>query len=171
VSRRRSSADELVGLLTQVRLERAYRFAAAVLGTASADAEDAVHDAVVRAWTHWADIRDSSTFDAWFDKIVVNVCRDRMRAQRRVISREREPAGSTLQDTAGLSSGVLSEAFDKLSAEHRIVVALRYLDDSSLEEISRRTNTRLGTVKSRLHYALRALRADYDALMREEQNS
>lgn len=161
-------ADRFVELLSQARLDRAYRFAAVVLGGSSADAEDAVHDAAVRAWTHWADIRDAGAFDAWFDKIVVNVCRDRLRARRRVAEVRMEPA-APYPLSSGAAFGVLSDSFDKLSFEHRIVVALRYLDDLSLDEIARRTNSRLGTVKSRLHYALRALKADYDAARRGER--
>jgi RNA polymerase sigma-70 factor (ECF subfamily) len=164
---RSDQADAFIELLSQARLDRAYRFAAAVLRGSSADAQDAVHDAAVRAWTHWAGIHDAGAFDAWFDRIVVNVCRDRMRARRRITEVRMEPAGPSLL-TSRASFGVLSDSFDKLSSEHRIVVALRYLDDLSLDEIARRTHSRLGTVKSRLHYALRVLRADYDAARRKE---
>jgi len=45
-------------------------------------------------------------------------------------------------------------------------VVLRYYGDLSLEEIADRTGERLGTVKSRLHYGLDALRAAYDAAAR-----
>ncbi|MGC8633881.1 MAG: sigma factor-like helix-turn-helix DNA-binding protein [Candidatus Limnocylindrales bacterium] len=54
-----------------------------------------------------------------------------------------------------------------LSPDHRAVVALRYLGDYSLDEIAARTGQRAGTVKNRLHYALRALRAALDAEARE----
>lgn len=156
-------------LLSQARLDRAYRLAAAVLRGSTSDAEDAVHDAALRAWTHWTDIRDPSAFDPWFDRIVVNICRDRLRAHVRPSTLHLAPDGSqrTMNDR---SFGALGASYDALSPEHRIVVALRYLDDLSLDEISRRTNTKVGTVKSRLHYALRALRADYDALRRSTTN-
>jgi RNA polymerase sigma-70 factor (ECF subfamily) len=50
-----------------------------------------------------------------------------------------------------------------LTPDQRTVVVLRYFSDLSLEEIAERTGERLGTVKSRLHYALEALHAAYDA--------
>lgn len=164
---RDGQADAFIERFSQARLDRAYRFAAAVLGDSSIDAQDAVHDASVRAWTRWADLRDANAFDPWFDRILLNVCRDRLRAQRRIARVRIEPKGMSLPASRA-SLGVLSDSFDRLSPEHRIVVALRYLDDLSLDEIARRTDTRLGTVKSRLHYALRAMRADYDAARRGE---
>lgn len=63
------------------RLDAACRLAAVVLGE-SADAEDAVQDAAIRAWQHSDDLRDLRRFDAWFDRIVLNVCRDRLRVRR-----------------------------------------------------------------------------------------
>jgi RNA polymerase sigma-70 factor (ECF subfamily) len=72
------SADTFEG---QRRLERAYRLASLILLDAS-DAEDATHDAVVKAARAWLALRDRSLADAWFDRIVVNVCRDRLRRRR-----------------------------------------------------------------------------------------
>ena len=48
-------------------------------GSREGDRRDAVHDATVRAWTRFATLRDRSSFDAWFDRILVNGCRDRWR--------------------------------------------------------------------------------------------
>ena len=53
----------------------------------------------------------------------------------------------------------LRDALARLSPDHRTVVVLRYFADLSVEEIADRTGARTGTVKSRLHYALSALRA------------
>jgi RNA polymerase sigma-70 factor (ECF subfamily) len=61
----------------------------------------------------------------------------------------------------------LAGALAELSPDHRLVIVLRFYADLSLEQISARTGERLGTVKSRLHYALEALRAAYDAGSRE----
>jgi Sigma-70 region 2 len=63
---------------TQSRLERAYRLAGLLLRDRT-DAEDAVHDAAVQAWLHWGELRDPERVDAWFDRILVNGCRARMR--------------------------------------------------------------------------------------------
>lgn len=146
--------------LVTARLDAAYRLAAFILAGDRAEAEDAVHDAALRAWQHFGGLRDPDRFDAWFTRIVVNVCRDRL-ARRRVRLVAVDAYGQSSPDHADrvATSDALEEAMRTLTPEHRIVVALRYLDDCSIEEIAARTGERRGTVKSRLHYALRALRA------------
>lgn len=153
--------------LTDRRLARAYRLATLILRR-DGDAQDAVHDAAVLAWTRFDELRDHDRFDAWFDRIVVNECRRRLRRGR---VRELVVDGS---GTPSMSDGsadraerdALRRALDRLTPEHRAVVVLRHLEGQSIGEIAARTGEREGTVKSRLHYALRELRAAYDAVDR-----
>ncbi len=144
---------------SQERLERAYRLASVILRD-GAEAEDAVHDAAVQAWLHWAELRDRERMNAWFDRIVVNACRARLR-RRTIRPLPVDPADPPASDPfAGvLDADVLNRALAGLDAEHRIAVVLRYIADLSPAEIAARTGTREGTVKSRLHYALRRMRA------------
>lgn len=162
---RRSSFERL----TQRRLERSYRLAGVLLRD-ECDAQDAVHDAAVRAWTQWSDLRDPERFDAWFDRIVVNCCRDRLRRAPRT------PRLDPILDVQTTDSpervgraNVLRRALDRLSPDHRIVIVLRYFEELSVPEISVRSGLREGTVKSRIHYALRELRAALDAAERGSQ--
>jgi RNA polymerase sigma-70 factor, ECF subfamily len=153
--------------LTDQRLNRAYRLATLLMRDPS-EAEDAVHDAAVTAWTRFDDLRDRTRFDAWFDRIVVNACRARLR-RRRVRS-------LTTEALANLGAGddaatraerdALRRALEQLKPEHRVVVVLRHAEGHSIATIARLTGEREGTVKSRLHYALRELRAAYDAAER-----
>ncbi len=69
--------------LADRHLSRAYRLAVVVLGS-ELEAQDAVQDAAVAAWDRFVDLRDHSRFDAWFDRILVNGCRDRLRRRGRV---------------------------------------------------------------------------------------
>jgi RNA polymerase sigma-70 factor (ECF subfamily) len=151
--------------LTQARLDRAYRLAATILD-GDAEAQDAVHDAAVQAWTRWATLRDESRFDAWFDRIVVNLCRDRLRrsaiAARKVVE---SMSAADPSDRAGWDDA-LRQAIISLSPDHKIVIVLRFAEDLDIAEVATRTGQREGTVKSRLHYALRELRAAYDAARR-----
>lgn len=152
---------------TQTRLDRAYRLAGLILRDGF-EAEDAVHDAAVQAWTHWVELRDADRMDAWFDRILVNKCRSRIRRRsiRPVVFAD--PADFAGPDAvAGLHErDRLHQALAGLDADHRIAVVLRYVDDLSPAEIARRTGEREGTVKSRLHYALRHLRATLEAAER-----
>ncbi len=151
--------------LTQARLDRAYRLAATILA-GDLEAEDAVHDAAVQAWTRWATLRDERRFEAWFDRIVVNVCRDRL---RRSATSARKIVDSSIDIAPGKVAGedhALRQAMASLSPDHRIVIVLRFGEDLDIAESARRTGQREGTVKSRLHYALREVRAAYDAAHR-----
>ena len=153
--------------LTDGRLLRAYRLASVVLGNPN-DAEDAVHDAAVVAWTRFDELRDHDRFDAWFDRIVVSICRQRLRHDGlRLRGIDPMPGVVRADEAAGRAErDALRQALDRLKPEHRLVVVLRHLEDFSIAEIAARTGEREGTVKSRLHYALRELRAAYDAVER-----
>jgi RNA polymerase sigma-70 factor (ECF subfamily) len=152
---------------SQSRLDRAYRLAGILLRDRS-QAEDAVHDAAVAAWLHWGELRDPERIDAWFDRILVNQCRSRLRRPRlREIPMEEplEVAVST-DFEATQRRDLLRRAVSDLNADHRIVVVLRYLDGLTTGEIATRTGAREGTVRSRLHYALRQMRAYVEAAER-----
>jgi RNA polymerase sigma-70 factor (ECF subfamily) len=154
--------------LADRHLARAYRLAAVLLGS-ELEAQDAVQDAAVTAWERFGGLRDARRFDAWFDRILVNGCRDRLRRRGRVrlidIDGAPEPA-STDGSGSHAERDALRGALARLSAEQRVTVVLRYYADMSVEEIADRTGERIGTVKSRLHYGLQALRAAYEAASR-----
>ncbi len=149
---------------TEERLARAYRLAGVILRDAG-EAEDAVHDAGVQAWLHWSELRDDAKADAWFDRIVVNECRARLRRRRIAPLTVAEPPDRVAPDAyhAFVERDALRSALARLDADHRIVVVLRHVEDLSPAQIAERTGTREGTVKSRLHYALRDLRAALEA--------
>jgi RNA polymerase sigma-70 factor (ECF subfamily) len=78
----RGGSNEVLAALCHRRARSAFRFAGYLLGD-SVEAEDAVQDAVERAFRAWLRLRDEAKFDAWFDRILVNVCRDRARHRPR----------------------------------------------------------------------------------------
>ena len=153
--------------LTQGRIDRAYRLASALLGDPD-EAQDAVHDAAEQAWNGSMDLRDPERFDAWFDRIVVNRCRDRMRRRRVrplfIPDPPDRPGPDPLAES--VERDALARVLAKLDVDHRIVVVMRFGLDLTVAEIAARTGDREGTVKSRLHYALRRLRAAYEAAER-----
>lgn len=151
-------------------LDRSFRLAAVILGDRD-EAEDAVSDAALRAWQHAASLRDPERFEAWFSRILVNVCRDRLRQRRRPPIPAFEPTDAADPFAASVERAALREALAALTAEHRAVVALHYLEGLTAEQIAARLDIPAGTVKSRLHYALAELRAAYDAAAREPQGT
>jgi RNA polymerase sigma-70 factor (ECF subfamily) len=142
-------------------LRRVLGLAGYLLGNV-AEAEDATQEAMAQAWRARRSLRDPAAFDAWLDRIVVNLCRDRLR--RRKVVRMVD-----LEDGAGLEAldpfhdflarDDLASALDALTPDQRVVVVLRFWRDLSLDQIAERLDWPLGTVKSRLHHAVAALRS------------
>jgi RNA polymerase sigma-70 factor (ECF subfamily) len=161
----RASTGELgVDGLVLAHLGAAYRLARAI-HIDDHEAEDAVQEASLVAWRRQGSLRDPARFDAWFDRILVNHCRDRLRKRRRAVQVAAPPIGF---DPAGPrpetgSDADLDQAIDALDVDHRIVVVLRYWQDRTVDDIAARVGIPSGTVKSRLHHALRAIRASLEA--------
>ena len=150
--------------LAEQHLERSYRLAHVILGNA-ADAQDATHDAFVQAWRRWPSLRDPAKFPQWFDRILVNTCRDRLRRSTRFPTQDLSADLTAGHDPTGaaLDRDVIGLALATLSPDHQVVVVLRFYRDLTAEDIARILGIRVGTVHSRLHYALQRLRAALDA--------
>jgi RNA polymerase sigma-70 factor (ECF subfamily) len=151
--------------LADEHLDAAYRLARAILRD-PIEAQDATHDAFVQAWRRWSTLRDASRFEPWFDRILVNICRDRMRRTSRwqttdISSEVALATGDPLAQTD--ERDVLETALATLSPDHQVVVALRYFRDLPVDAIASRLGIPSGTVQSRLHYALKRLHAVLDA--------
>ena len=150
--------------LADEHLDKAYRLARAILRD-PVEAQDATHDAFVQAWRKWDTLRDRSRFEPWFDRILVNTCRNRLRSTRRQATDISAEVAMATGDHAGRTEDrdVVGAAIAALSPDHQVVVALRYYRDLTVDEIARRLDVPSGTVQSRLHYALKHLRAAIDA--------
>jgi RNA polymerase sigma-70 factor (ECF subfamily) len=143
-------ADELAG---------AYRLAGYLLADA-AEAQDAVQEASVRAWRGLANLREREKFHSWFNQILVNVCRTRLRqrSRHRAVDVDEVDLEGADPFRAALARDAIGRALSSLSTELRMVVVLRYWADLSLAEIADRLGIPIGTVKSRHHAALQTLR-------------
>jgi len=154
-------------ILTAARagVDRRFRLAGLLLGNA-VDAEDATQEAMLRAWRSAASLRDPEKADAWLDGILVNICRDRLRRRKvvRFVALSDGATGVTRdQFQAVLDRDEIVRAMRELDADQRIVVVLHYWGGVTLEGIADRLGWPVGTVKSRLHHALRRMRASLDA--------
>lgn len=163
--------------LLDLHLDRSYGLATLILGDRS-DAEDATHDAIEKAWRGFGGLRSPDRFESWFHRILINVCRDRMRSRRPQLSLpDAESPGSTMRPLTTRERDLalrtaerdaLERALVTLGDDQRVCIVLRYFMDLEVEEIASRTGARPGTVKSRLHRAIAHLRAQYDAAARSD---
>jgi len=153
-------SEEAFRRLSTRHVQSAYRLAWAILGNDS-DAEDATQDAFTSAWRQRRTLRNPERFDAWFGRILVNSCRDRLRRRsrtRRLFGGE--PDGvSPDHASSSLDRDELYGAVTALDPDQRIVVMLRFWQDLTVDEIADRLDVPAGTVKSRLHRSMARLRA------------
>jgi len=125
-------------------------------------ARDAVQDAMVRAWKDLPGLRDPDRFDAWLHRLTVNACLDvARRRRRRSIEVELTPmampsVGDSTADVA--ERELVDSALRQLTPESRAVVVLHYYLGMPLPDVAVALRIPLGTVKSRLHRSLRAMR-------------
>jgi RNA polymerase sigma-70 factor (ECF subfamily) len=159
-----STRAEAFRALADRHLDASYRLAQVILGH-RAEAEDATHDAFVTAWRKWSTLRNPALFEHWFDRILVNTCRNRLRhASRRPADDLSAELPFEAVDAYGPmhDRGLLGPAMAELAPDQRVVIALRFFRDLSIDQIAARLGVRQGTVKSRLHRALRGLRISLD---------
>jgi RNA polymerase sigma-70 factor (ECF subfamily) len=155
-------------LLLISRAEQAQRLANWILHD-PASAEDAVQEAALQAWDRRRSLRNVDAFDAWFNKILVNACRQELRRRsRKPLVTEVEPVSDGGQGRL-VARDELTRAIRALTPDEQIVVALRFGRDLTVPQIAAETGMAEGTVKSRLHYALEHLRAALEAERRTEE--
>jgi RNA polymerase sigma-70 factor (ECF subfamily) len=141
-----------------------YRFAYRMLHDREA-AEDVAQETLLRAYRSAARFRAGMCFSTWLLAIAANLCRTELRRR----SRRPECSSDGLEERGApgsvegaalrrLEGERVDRALGALSPDHRLVVVLFYFEGMRQPEIARACGCAVGTVKSRLHYALARLR-------------
>jgi RNA polymerase sigma-70 factor (ECF subfamily) len=156
--------------------QRLYRVARAVLRD-EAEAEDAVQEAYLRAFSGLRDFRGDASIATWLTRITLNECLGRKRKQRPTVGLEAlqsaEVSGAQIIRFPGMNSNsdpersaahmeirkLLESSIDLLPEAFRMVFVMREVEDLSIEETAAALGIRPETVKTRLHRARLMLRA------------
>jgi RNA polymerase sigma-70 factor (ECF subfamily) len=142
-------------------LDRSFAAAVQILRD-QALAEDAVQEAMIRAWRDLPSLRDPERFEAWLRRLVVHACFDEVRRarRRRTAESRAEPRAAMVSDAqvALARRDSVERALAQLSPMHRAALVLRHVQDLSVPEVAEALGIPLGTAKSRLHHAERAVR-------------
>jgi RNA polymerase sigma-70 factor (ECF subfamily) len=133
-----------------------------LLGEA-ATAEDVLQDVWLDVFRGLPRLTESGAFTAWLYRIARDRAYRVLRRRRRTYQALDgcEPAMAPADDTAFSAEDAarVHAALDRLAAEHREVLVLRFLEDLTYDEVARVLGCPVGTVRSRLHYAKQALAA------------
>jgi RNA polymerase sigma-70 factor (ECF subfamily) len=171
IDRARSGDLDAFESIVRARMDAVYRLTAAILGD-EADARDAAQETFVAAWRELPKLRDPERLDAWLQRVAVNASRMTLRARGR--RRVREIPSSqvvALADRAVADHGPeadairLDIALRRLDVDQRAILVLHHLEGRPLAEIADVLDIPVGTAKSRLFHARRAL----ETALRAEQ--
>jgi RNA polymerase sigma-70 factor (ECF subfamily) len=130
-------------------------------------AEDATQQALLSIWQDLPLLRDPARFEAWSYRILLRACYAEGRRTRRWAPNLRVLPDTESSTDDDLSSVVdrdqLERGFSRLSIDHRAVVVLHHYLDLPLDRVADILGIPVGTAHSRLHHAMRGLRAALDA--------
>lgn len=149
-------------------MDAVYPLTAAILGD-EADARDAAQETFVAAWRQLPRLREPDRFDAWLQRVAINAARMTLRARGRrrvreipsshLVARPDPPFTGESADAENLDA-----ALETLPVDQRAILVLHHLEERPLAEIAEILAVPIGTAKSRLFHARRALA---EALRRE----
>ena len=157
---------EAFGILVDRYYDRCLRLATHLLG-AGGDAEDAVQDALLRAYRHLGAYQERDRFSAWLFRIVVNQCRTigaRRRGSHALHLRaaleqgDGEPAVEHPSDREATREE-LERAMARLDADQREAVVLKFTEDMTYDEMAAVTGVGVSALKMRVQRACKRLRA------------
>jgi len=178
---RRGTLDAFEELVARHR-DRIYARAVSMMRNEE-DAVDLSQEAWVKGWQRLKQFQFESSFSTWMTRIVINLCLDQLRRQKRIRSEsiqemddegvaERQLPVVITNPTERLERNELRARIDvalaQLSESHRTVLVLHEFERMEYKEIARAMECSIGTVMSRLFYARRKMASLLAELRRDQ---
>jgi RNA polymerase sigma-70 factor, ECF subfamily len=165
IERARAGDRDAFGTLTAESIDRLYAIAVRVVHDRDR-AEDAVQSALLKAWRDLPSLREPARFEAWLYRLLLRACYDEARRQQVFAA---SVSVVTVEPGEADGSGRFADrdeierAFRRLPIDQRAVIVLHHYQGLPLNEVAATLGIPVGTARSRLHYALRTLRAAVEA--------
>lgn len=149
------------------------------------DAMDVLQDSYIKAWQSLASLKDPASFRAWFGRIVANTAKNTLAKKRPMLfsqlegeNDEGEQFALDIEDeksefqpersyTQKETQELVHELIDSLSDEQRLCILMYHLDDQSIKDIAETFGISENTVKSRLLYGRKAIKAKAEELQKK----
>ncbi|TLS51398.1 sigma-70 family RNA polymerase sigma factor [Paenibacillus antri] len=160
--------EEAFYTLMSSQKERLYRIAYAYLKNED-DALEAIQETTYRAWKTFGRLREARLFPTWIVRILLNCCNDEWKRRKRFAkteSADRADERADAPESRWATRMQVAQAVDRLEPKYKQLIVLKYFEDMTLTEIAETLERPIGTVKTRLHQALRLMRP----LVGEEEN-
>ncbi len=149
------------------------------------DAEDVLQDAYVKAFTNLKDLKDPEKFSSWLGQIVANTAKNALVKKNTVLftdlpadEEEAEPFEEQIPDedvstqpelsyTKEETRQMVDELIDSLSDEQRVCILMYHMEDMPIKEIAETLDCSESTVKSRLNYGRKNLKAKVEEMQKK----
>ncbi|MCR8658872.1 sigma-70 family RNA polymerase sigma factor [Paenibacillus endoradicis] len=122
------------------------------------DAVEAMQELTYRSYRNIRSIKESQYIRTWLTRILINICHDMLRKQKREIPSDLVVDQHLDHRSDQATEIEILDTLTSLNDEQRELIMMKYIEDRSNVDIAQSLNIPEGTVKSRLHYALRKLR-------------
>lgn len=149
--------DAFLRLMNEYQLPM-YRTAKAILHNES-DVEDAIQEAVYRAFYKIHTIKQPKFFKTWLTRVVINCCYDLLRQSKGLVPLELIPEEGREEDND--TSLDVQAALASLAENDRLILTLFYLNDLPVKEIAGLLSISEGAAKMRLSHGRRKFREAY----------
>jgi RNA polymerase sigma-70 factor (ECF subfamily) len=165
VGRAKQGDHDAFAELARASGDRLFRLASLILGDSEL-AQDALQEALILAWRDIRALREPDAWDAWINRLTVRACHRLARRERRRTRVELtvadDPSFAVEQRPAILDQDEVERGFRALGTDQRVVLVLHFYLGMPLHEAAEILGVPLGTVKSRLHRGLLAMRIALD---------
>ena len=148
--------EEFAGHIVAMQ-ETLYRVSYSILQK-RCDQEDAVQEAIEKAWRQRGKLRDDDAMQQWVIRILIHECFSMLRRRKREMPMDTLPEREAPPD----ADMALHELFLSLEESLRLPAVLHYMEGYALKDIARMLRLPTGTVKSRLHRARKKMKETYD---------
>jgi RNA polymerase sigma-70 factor (ECF subfamily) len=165
IERARAGDRDAFAVLVGSRVDRCFATARIILGDADR-AHDAVQEALVRCWRDLPSLREPDRFDGWLRRLLMHAITDEFRRGRRFAARVQVlHEHPTTRDEVSMvdDRDQIDRALQGISVDHRTILTLYYLHGLPIADVADALGIPAGTAKSRLHYAMQAIRAELAA--------
>lgn len=143
--------------LALAQQRRMYRIAVSYTAS-SADAEDAMQEALLRAWDKRNSLRDESLFATWLTRILINECKTLFRKRWRQLPVSGLPSLSTPPEDERAAQ--VRQTLFAMPERYRVPLVLNLLEGYTMQEIAEMLRLPLGTVKTRIARGKRLLKEE-----------
>ncbi|WP_246582798.1 sigma-70 family RNA polymerase sigma factor [Clostridium mobile] len=124
------------------------------------DALDCIHDSIVKAIQSIDKLKEPQHFNTWITRIMINTCKDHIRKNKNIeINDTTTFEEKLIYNNSNIEENMdLYKALDSLKENEKELIAMRYMDDMSIKDISQVTNVPMGTIKSSISRTIKKLR-------------